>query len=174
MLNIGTLSSFDSAVLLPSNKFNFSLTGPLFPFSSKTPPFVSSSHQTQQTHLSFRTRDSGLSLLCFSALNSKRGNDGIEVVEADGSDFDDFEDFDEDGVDDDEDVGMYLPFGKMKRWLENKPRGFGEGKVYDTSIEDKLLQEIEQSRQAQIANIDELKNDPVKTSPKKDEGKKKG
>ncbi|KAK1551785.1 hypothetical protein Q3G72_004760 [Acer saccharum] len=56
----------------------------------------------------------------------------------------------------------------MKRWL---PRGFGEDKVYDTSIEEKLLQEIEQSREAQIANVNKLKNDPLKTNPNKEKQK---
>ncbi|MBA0826566.1 hypothetical protein Goarm_011397, partial [Gossypium armourianum] len=51
--------------------------------------------------------------------------------------------------------------------LENKPRGFGEGKVYDTSIEEKLLEEIEQSRQAQTLNVNNLKNNPVKPGSKK-------
>ncbi|KAL5759735.1 hypothetical protein ACOSQ2_018573 [Xanthoceras sorbifolium] len=74
-------------------------------------------------------------------------------------------------------AGPFFTFtskNEMKRWLENKPRGFGEGKVYDTSIKEKLLQEIEQSREAHIANINKLKNDSVKTSPKKEDGKIKG
>ncbi|KAL0287841.1 UNVERIFIED_CONTAM: hypothetical protein Scaly_2753900 [Sesamum calycinum] len=56
----------------------------------------------------------------------------------------------------------------MKRWLENRPRGFGEGKVYDTSIEDKLMEEIEQSRKAQLANLNKLKNSTVNPSSKKE------
>ncbi|XP_031252479.1 uncharacterized protein LOC116110391 [Pistacia vera] len=83
----------------------------------------------------------------------------------DGSDFDDDED--------DDDEGIFLPFGEMKRWLESKPRGFGEGKAYDTSVEEKLLEEMEQSRQAQIANINKLKNNPVSISPKKLDGSNK-
>ncbi|MCD7465091.1 hypothetical protein HAX54_000544 [Datura stramonium] len=54
----------------------------------------------------------------------------------------------------------------MKKWLENKPRGFGVDKVYDTSVEDKLMEEIEQSRKAQLANINKLKNNPVKANTK--------
>lgn len=129
--------------------------------------FVSSPQQTQQTRLSFKTIRNGLSLLCVSAGKNKWIKGGREVVESDGSDFD------EDDDDDAEDEGMMIPFGKMGRWLENKPRGFGEGKVYDTSIEDKLLQEIQQSREAQIANVNKLKNEPLKPTFKKDEQKRK-
>uniref|UniRef100_A0A803LZQ8 RRM domain-containing protein n=2 Tax=Chenopodium quinoa TaxID=63459 RepID=A0A803LZQ8_CHEQI len=53
-------------------------------------------------------------------------------------------------------------------WLENRPRGFGEGKVYDTSVEDKLLEEIEQSFKAQLSNITKLKNEGKKPKPKND------
>ncbi|XWS68949.1 hypothetical protein CRYUN_Cryun04dG0137500 [Craigia yunnanensis] len=105
---------------------------------------------------------------------SKKGRKGVSTTlfEMDGSDDDDddeFFDFDDefDGGDDDDDEGMFLPLGKMKKWLENKPRGIGEGKIYDTSIEDKLLEEIEQSRQAQIVNVNNLKNNPVKSGSKK-------
>ncbi|VFQ73597.1 unnamed protein product [Cuscuta campestris] len=48
----------------------------------------------------------------------------------------------------------------MKILHEKKPRGFGEGEVYDTSIEDKLMEEIEQSRRAQLVNLNKLKNSP--------------
>ncbi|KAL3501231.1 hypothetical protein ACH5RR_035680 [Cinchona calisaya] len=59
----------------------------------------------------------------------------------------------------------------MKKWLENRPRGFGEGKVYDTSIEDKLMEEIEQNRKAQLANINNLKNNnTVNSNSKKQQG----
>ena len=62
-----------------------------------------------------------------------------------------------------EDEGEFLPMEKMKRWLEKKPRGFGVGKKYETLIEDKLLEEIEQSWKAQAANLNKLKNnDPLK------------
>ncbi|RAL37686.1 hypothetical protein DM860_000380 [Cuscuta australis] len=69
-----------------------------------------------------------------------------------------------DGADDsgDEDDGdVFLPLrDSMKIWHEKKPRGFGEGEVYDTSIEDKVMEEIEQSRRAQLVNINKLKNSP--------------
>ncbi|KAJ6351168.1 hypothetical protein OIU78_007158 [Salix suchowensis] len=84
------------------------------------------------------------------------------------SDFDD--DFDDDELDYDDKDGEeeeeeeFMPFGKMKKWLETKPGGFGGSKVYDTRIEDKLLEEIEQSRLAQAANINNLKY-PNPTAP---------
>ncbi|CAN4124279.1 unnamed protein product [Withania somnifera] len=52
----------------------------------------------------------------------------------------------------------------MKKWLANKPRGFGVDTEYDTSVEDNLMEEIEQSRKAQLANINKLKNNPVKAN----------
>lgn len=71
-------------------------------------------------------------------------------------------DLDMDGEDEDEDdEGMMVPFGKMKKWLEKKPRGFGEGKVYDTPIEDQLLDEM----QAQVENATNLQNDTAKPNP---------
>uniref|UniRef100_A0A6N2NI18 RRM domain-containing protein n=1 Tax=Salix viminalis TaxID=40686 RepID=A0A6N2NI18_SALVM len=84
------------------------------------------------------------------------------------SDFDD--DFDDDELDyvdkdgEEEEEEEFMPFGKMKKWLETKPGGFGGSKVYDTRIEDKLLEEIEQSRLAQAANINNLKY-PNPTAP---------
>ncbi|OVA11276.1 hypothetical protein BVC80_1583g28 [Macleaya cordata] len=72
------------------------------------------------------------------------------------------EGFDDD--DDEEEEGMFIPFEGMRRWAQNKPPGFGVGKEYDTSIEDKLVEEIEQSRRAQLANINKLKNNSPKTS----------
>jgi outer membrane biogenesis lipoprotein LolB len=90
---------------------------------------------------------------------------------------DGFDDDDEELGDDEEDLeeevmvmdedGMLLPLEKMKQWLKNKPRGFGEGKVFDTSIEDKLLEEMEQSAQAQVANVNKLKNDPIQPTSTK-------
>lgn len=78
--------------------------------------------------------------------------------EADGEDEE--LDLDMDGEDED-DEGMMVPFGKMKKWLEKKPRGFGEGKVYDTPIEDQLLDEM----QAQVENATKLQNDAAQPNP---------
>ncbi|MCL7045020.1 hypothetical protein MKW94_014511 [Papaver nudicaule] len=74
---------------------------------------------------------------------------------------------DEDEEDEDEE-GIVIPFEGMRKWIENKPSGFGQGKAYDTSIEDKLAEEIEQSRRAQLANINKLKHNPVNPNPKKE------
>ncbi|EPS59975.1 hypothetical protein M569_14828, partial [Genlisea aurea] len=64
----------------------------------------------------------------------------------------------------------FVPLKDMKMWLANKPRGFGEGKVYDTSIEDELLEEIEQSRKAAVIHLNKLNSDgAMKSIPKKEE-----
>ncbi|XP_010254707.1 PREDICTED: uncharacterized protein LOC104595608 [Nelumbo nucifera] len=77
--------------------------------------------------------------------------------------------YDDDDIGDEEDDDeMFVPFANMKKWLQDKPSGFGEGKVYDTSIEDKLLEEMEQSRNAQLANINNLKNNPPNVNSKKE------
>lgn len=56
-----------------------------------------------------------------------------------------------------------MPLQNMRRWYENKPAGFGKAKTYDTSIEDEIAEEMEQSRRAQLANINKLKhNSPQK------------
>ncbi|XVE75100.1 hypothetical protein DITRI_Ditri12bG0069800 [Diplodiscus trichospermus] len=152
-----------------------------FPFnrtllSSSSPPLSLPTHFASLSV--FPNIDSNNSLRASAFKKGRKG--GTTLFEMDGSDDDDddddeFFDFDDefDGDDDDEDEGMFLPLGKMKKWLENKPRGFGEGKVYDTSIEDKLLEEIEQSRQAQMVNVNNLKNNPVKSGSEKDDQKNK-
>ncbi|KAJ4871254.1 RNA-binding (RRM/RBD/RNP motifs) family protein [Raphanus sativus] len=96
------------------------------------------------------------------AVNKRRSSTEEDVEEEEEEDEEDWDEFDEDG-DEDEDEGEFLPMDKMKQWLEKKPRGFGVGKKYETSIEDKLLEEIEQSWKAQAANLNNLKtNDPLK------------
>lgn len=113
--------------------------------------------------------------LCCNALKTKKKGD-FSLTEMDGPDEfeDDFDDeflVVEDDVEfegDEDDDEVVVPLKNMKKWLENRPRGFGEGKVYDTSIEDKLMEEIEQSRKAQLANLNKLKNSPVKPSSKKE------
>ncbi|KAL3337113.1 hypothetical protein AABB24_029659 [Solanum stoloniferum] len=105
----------------------------------------------------------------------KRGNGVVEMEEIEDFDDDyddddlDVDDFlgDEEDVDgDDDDDEVIIPLRNMKKWLENKPRGFGVDKEYDISVEDKLMEEIEQSRKAQLANINKLKNNPVKANTK--------
>lgn len=103
----------------------------------------------------------------------KRGNSVVEMEEIEDFD-DDYDDDDDDFLgdeeevdgDDDDDDEVIIPLRNMKKWLENKPRGFGVDKEYDTSVEDKLMEEIEQSRKAQLANINKLKNNPVKANTK--------
>ncbi|XP_027095907.2 uncharacterized protein [Coffea arabica] len=95
------------------------------------------------------------------------GNSALEMHDfEEDDDFFDEEEEEETGFDEDEE---FIPLTNMKKWLENKPRGFGEGKVYDTSIEDKLMEEIEQSRKAQLANINNLKNKPAMAISKKEQ-----
>ncbi|GFY88326.1 hypothetical protein Acr_06g0002660 [Actinidia rufa] len=77
------------------------------------------------------------------------------------------EDEEEEIEDEDEDEEVFIPLKNMKKWAKNKPSGFGEGKEYDTSIEDNLIDEMEQSRQAQLANINQLKIDPESSNSKK-------
>lgn len=75
--------------------------------------------------------------------------------------------------DNDYDDDDYVPFAEMKRWKTNKPSGFGDSKTYDTSLEDSLLAEIEQSQKKQIANANKMKNRTVNNIGKvKDESPK--
>ncbi|XP_047957487.1 uncharacterized protein LOC125203220 [Salvia hispanica] len=138
------------------------------------------SHFPYSTHLNLeavlaKTRTE----LCCNALKTKKKGGGGYIVkekeEADEFEFED-EDFDGEFVDSteiedgDEDDDVFVPLRDMKKWLERRPRGFGEGKVYDTSIEDKLMEEIEQSRVAQLANLKKLKENSLKPTPKKEKG----
>ncbi|XP_028801926.1 uncharacterized protein LOC114757108 [Neltuma alba] len=111
--------------------------------------------------------------------SKKRGQArGVGIAEADDFDEDggdsdyDLEDFSDEEDEDVDDDGVVMPFEQMRKWLKNKPRGFGVGKEYDTSIEDKLLDEIRKSREAQAANLNQLKNNPTMPGVKKDEEKK--
>ncbi|KAF9677544.1 hypothetical protein SADUNF_Sadunf08G0118600 [Salix dunnii] len=121
-------------------------------------------------HFHFRYETSATSFT-FCRLHARRKESiALPAVVSDfDDDFDDDElDYDDkDGEEEEEGEEEFMSFGKMKKWLETKPRGFGGSKVYDTRIEDKLLEEIEQSRLAQAANINNLKypnpNAPNKT-----------
>ncbi|KAE8685150.1 Cyclin-D1-1 isoform 1 [Hibiscus syriacus] len=132
---------------------------------------------SQSTHfpsLSSFSNVIGSNRLRASAFNKGRKSDTtLSEMDDEEEEFIDFDDEFDGSGDEDGEEGMVVPLGKMKKWLENKPRGFGEGKVYDTSIEDKLLEEIEQSSQAQIVNVNNLKNDHVKPGSKKDHQKNK-
>ncbi|XP_071732453.1 uncharacterized protein [Rutidosis leptorrhynchoides] len=81
---------------------------------------------------------------------------------------DEFEDEEEEEEEEEDDDEIIVPLRNMREWTRNKPLGFGEGKVYDTSVEDKLLEELEQSKVAQIANINNLKKNPEDGNPKKE------
>ncbi|CAO2831464.1 unnamed protein product [Amaranthus hypochondriacus] len=74
----------------------------------------------------------------------------------DDEDFDDDEEVEEDNDEDDE---LMIPVHKMNDWLEKKPKGFGEGKEYDASLEDKILEEIAQSLKTHIEKFDKLKKE---------------
>ncbi|KAI4314281.1 hypothetical protein L6164_027206 [Bauhinia variegata] len=166
---LGATQTDASLSMTFTSKANFSLlSGATLCFRSSA--FLSSVQQFQQCRLnSLVLKGNGLGV---GAVKKGGQSDGVGLMEMD--DFDDEDDgdfFDEDGdVDGEEDV--VLPVEQMKNLLKNKPRGFGVGKVYDTSIEDKLLEEIQQSEKAQAANINKLKNDPVKASSKKNDQNK--
>ncbi|XVF02391.1 hypothetical protein REPUB_Repub04eG0171600 [Reevesia pubescens] len=156
-----------------NNNTNFFLSFPFNKtlFSSSLPSLSQPSHFLS---LSVSPNIGSNKLRTFSFKKGRKAS--TTHFEMDASDDDDefFDSDDEfDGADDDDDAGMFLPLGKMKKWLDKKPRGFGERKVYDTSIEDKLLEEIEQGRQAQIGNLNNLKNNPVKSSSNKDDQRNK-
>ncbi|MED6159102.1 hypothetical protein PIB30_039249 [Stylosanthes scabra] len=109
---------------------------------------------------------------------TQTNHDKFDYYDDDDNDYDDGDDeyYDDDDDEEEEDEeggdeeGM-MPLEKMRRWLNNKPRGFGEGKVYDTFVEDKLLDEMRHSREAQAANLKKLKSGVV--SPKNSEEMKK-
>ncbi|XP_073295110.1 uncharacterized protein [Primulina huaijiensis] len=145
-------------------------------FPSK--PYVSlpSNRLTPFGSLAFPGKKSGG--FCSNALKTKK-KDGFTVAEMEGfeefedgfgdNEFIDVEDDGEfEGDESDEDDEVIVPLQNMKEWLENRPRGFGEGKVYDTSVEDELMEEKEQSRKAQLANVNELKSNPMKANSKKE------
>ncbi|KAF3431322.1 hypothetical protein FNV43_RR26053 [Rhamnella rubrinervis] len=89
------------------------------------------------------------------ALDVSRGELKMDNLDDDYDDDDEL-DNNKDIDEEDDDESIFLPFGKMKKWLENKPRGFGEGKEYDTLLEDKLFEEMEQSRKTRAANLNKL------------------
>ena len=118
-----------------------------------------------------------------AAAVKKKRRGGAELVKTDDGFVDD-EDFNDDSIDefdddeegefdDDDDEGMF-GLEKMNKWFEKRPKGFGEGKMYDTSVEDKLLEEMHQSRIAQAENSKRLKSNLVKHASNETVQKKKG
>uniref|UniRef100_A0A7N0T835 RRM domain-containing protein n=1 Tax=Kalanchoe fedtschenkoi TaxID=63787 RepID=A0A7N0T835_KALFE len=142
--------------------------------NSSTPLLTSAQHKPicfESTAFSYNSRRFHLSFLsnqnCLKERNGfrafavkKRRKDKGGVLELASFDNEGYE-FDDDEDEDDEEEGLLMPMEKMKQWLENKPAGFGQGKVYDTTVEDKLLDEMQQSRVAQLANINKLKHNPI-------------
>ncbi|KAJ7532718.1 hypothetical protein O6H91_13G016100 [Diphasiastrum complanatum] len=63
-------------------------------------------------------------------------------------------DNDTDSEDEDELDG---PIKDMEFWFKQKPPGFGNDKAYDTSLEEKLLQEIERDKIAQAVVMQKMK-----------------
>ncbi|KAK2985328.1 hypothetical protein RJ640_029472 [Escallonia rubra] len=133
------------------------------------------------THLGFNGVHGQIRIgSCASALKKARnGGNSNTLLEMEDIDIDVDEDEDDDDNDeveesedydenDDDDEGVVIPLKNMKQWLQNRPRGFGEGREYDTSVEDKLFEELEQSRLAQLANINKLKNSPEGVTSKKE------
>ncbi|KAF3431325.1 hypothetical protein FNV43_RR26056 [Rhamnella rubrinervis] len=160
---------------------NASSAALLFTAFSKNGLLLRSLRTIHNTHMNFCAvcgdRCFGLRVYALK----KQGRGEMELFKMDN--FDDGHDDDDDDDDElvngedideeDDDESIFLPFGEMKKWLENKPRGFGEDKEYDTSIEDKLFEEMEQSRKAQAANLNKLKNNSQMPSSKQDGQKKK-
>lgn len=159
MLSLASYQRQPQCCAIPISQFL-----PLFSKIPQTQLFFTSN---RVTHLSIRHLlwKKGTGVCVFARKDEERGGNGVVEME-EIEDFDDVDDFvgDEEDVDDDDEV--IVPLRNMKKWLENKPRGFGVDKMYDTSIEDKLMEEIEQSRKAQLANINKLKNNPVKAKTK--------
>ncbi|KAG7586521.1 RNA-binding domain superfamily [Arabidopsis thaliana x Arabidopsis arenosa] len=160
-------SRFQSSFSFKSSSSSSSSSAYLVSPSLTKSKYISISHRIRQ---SFRAvlekRSNGFCSFAVKKRNSElMDNDGEEDDDDDDDDDEDWGEFDEEdeGEEEDEDEGELLPMDKMKKWLEKKPRGFGLGKKYETSIEDKLLDEIQQSWKAQAANLNKLKNDPLKS-----------
>ncbi|KAK9063429.1 hypothetical protein SSX86_017299 [Deinandra increscens subsp. villosa] len=153
----------NNGFLLKSNtlfQIPFSPTS-LFPHSIKTHPSLLSIQLPKLKLLSFHAKFSPV----FSSKTPTQSSPETETFDSE-DEFDEELELEQDEIDEeDEDEDIIVPLSNMRQWTRNKPRGFGEGKVYDTSMEDKLLEELEQSRVAQVANITNLKNNPKDGNP---------
>ncbi|XP_043724112.1 uncharacterized protein LOC122671081 [Telopea speciosissima] len=132
-----------SSLSVPCRTFKTNL---LFPHSNSCSTFL------------FLQGQPGFSL---SASKKRTGKNNI-LLETDGH-----EEEEEDEDEEADEGEVFVPFANMNKWIQNKPPGFGEGKMYHTSIEDELLEEMEQSRRAQLANINNLKNNPPNSKSEK-------
>ena len=130
-------------------------------FTTIRPLLQHSCHYNSSNSTKFRPPHLNLSLIQgsgpmgFPVFAMKRlGKGGIALTQPSDSDidFDEFFDEDEDNFQDEDEDNfqdedeILLPLKNTREWHAARPRGFGEGKVYDTSIEDKLLQEMEHVR----------------------------
>ncbi|TKY69810.1 hypothetical protein E2542_SST06092 [Spatholobus suberectus] len=137
------------------------------PCHSLAPARAVHSHSSFVSRFAFRQFRQPRVQLCgggfVAAAAKKQWGGGAELAGTDDGfgDEENDDEYDEEEEESDDDEGM-LPLEKMNKWFEKKPKGFGEGKVYDTLVEDKLLEEMRQSRIAQAANLKRLKSNPVK------------
>ncbi|KAI3963332.1 hypothetical protein MKW98_022754 [Papaver atlanticum] len=151
-----TCNSISTLTSIPHNSIIFS---PLLPNKTLTTTFFASLSLYSNASSSSQGRN-GFSIKASRKPRKSNTNHPLPL---------DIEGFIDDEEEEDEDEeSIVIPFEGMRKWVENKPNGFGQGKQYDTSIEDKLAEEIEQSRRAQLANINKLKNNPVNPNSKKE------
>ena len=148
--------------LLLHSRFNSPCSIPSSVYLS--PPCFTTSAYISFPRAGVTKRNDGLRSFAVSKRRSSIQDDVEEEEEEEEEEDEDWDEFEVEAEGEgEEDEGEFLPMEKMKRWLEKKPRGFGVGKKYETLIEDKLLEEIEQSWKAQAANLNKLKNnDPLK------------
>ncbi|AES96285.1 uncharacterized protein [Medicago truncatula] len=102
------------------------------------------------------------------AAAKKEVRGSTSIVDEIEEEFDEEGEYEEEEGEEDEEVDVeeeeIVGYDEMKEWWEKKPKGFGEGKVYDTSVEDKLFEEMQKSKQAQALNLKKLKTNPIKNN----------
>ncbi|KAI3994693.1 hypothetical protein MKX01_002309 [Papaver californicum] len=156
-----TCNSISSLTLIPHNSIIFSH---LLPNKTLTTTFFSSlSLYSNASSSSSSSSSKGRNGFSIKASRKPRKSNTNHPLPLDVEGF-----IDDEEEEDEDEESIVIPFEGMRKWVENKPSGFGQGKQYDTSIEDKLAEEIEQSRRAQLANINKLKNNPVNPNSKKE------
>lgn len=95
-----------------------------------------------------------LSHAAFTTRSIRKGKGGDEVSISEADDEEEWGNGDLEGLDGQETT----TFDQMRKWLQTRPEGFGEGKAYDLSLEEELMEEIAVSRKAHLINISNLKN----------------
>ncbi|URD72770.1 hypothetical protein MUK42_09380 [Musa troglodytarum] len=115
-------------------------------------PLLFGSRVTAATPLSSQRRRGHW--LPLSASRQRRGRQSGAEDEDDAS---------VEGAEEEEEEGdeAAMPFQEMRQWLRNKPAGFGEGKTYDTRLEDELWEEMERSRKVLLVSANKHKNEPT-------------